>query len=133
MPAAPTSDAVSGGVHSSTTGDWDSGSLAFAISRGPRTAAPSASSLRSALSRHAVVPSRFPVQVRRVAQRSPPPEPLPPAGAIQRRVRRRTLIAAHGSCKPLGRGWLKRWFPALAGEVPAVAGGVYEAGLVIVR
>jgi hypothetical protein len=28
---------------------------------------------------------------------------------------------------------LKRWFPALAGEVPAVAGGVYEAGLVIVR
>ena len=51
----------------------------------------------------------------------PPSEPCVP------------LIAAHGSCKPLGRGWLKRWFPALAGEVPAVAGGVHEAGLVIVR
>ncbi len=51
----------------------------------------------------------------------PPSEPCVP------------LIAAHGSCKPRGRGWLKRWFPALAGDVPAVAGGVYEAGLVIVR
>ena len=29
MPAAPASDAVPGGVHHSTPGDWDLGSLAF--------------------------------------------------------------------------------------------------------
>lgn len=51
----------------------------------------------------------------------PPSEPCVP------------LIAAHGSSKPRGRGWLKRWLPVLAGDVPAVAGGVCEAGLVTVR
>jgi len=30
----PTSDTVSGSVHDSTAGDWDSSSLAFAVSRG---------------------------------------------------------------------------------------------------
>ena len=50
----------------------------FAISRGPCAAAPSTSPRYSTLSRHAVVPSRFRVQVRRVAPRSPPPEPRPP-------------------------------------------------------
>src|SRR5215813_1275720 len=84
---------MSRSVHVYTAGDWDSSSLAFAVSRGPCTATPSASSQRSALPRHAVVPSRFRVQVRRVAPRSPPPEPRPPEGAIQRRVRRRTLSA----------------------------------------
>jgi hypothetical protein len=62
MPVAPTAGVVSGGVRTSTTGDWASSSLTFAISRGPCTAAPSTPSQRSALSRHAVVPSRFRVQ-----------------------------------------------------------------------
>ena len=68
-------------------------SLAFAISRGPCAAAPSTPPRYSTLSRHTVVPSRFRVQVRRVAPRSPPSEPRPPEGAIQRRVKRRTLSA----------------------------------------
>src|SRR6185437_5859083 len=91
MPAAPASDAVPGGVHVPPLETGIQAVWLFAVSRGPRTAARSASSPRSALPRHAAVPSRFPVQVGRAAQRSPPPEPLPPAGAIQRRVRRRTL------------------------------------------
>jgi hypothetical protein len=93
MPVAATSDAVSQSVNTCTTGDWASSSLAFAISRGPCTATPSAPSQRSALSRHATFPFSFHIQVGRVAQRSPPSEPLPPAGAIQRRVKRRTLSA----------------------------------------
>jgi hypothetical protein len=44
-----------------------------------------------------LVPFRFPVQVRRAAPRSPPPEPRPPEGAIQRRVRRRTVSRSSGS------------------------------------
>src|SRR5262249_15063780 len=39
---------------------------------------------------------------------------------------------AHGSSKPRGRGGLKRRFPALAGLLPALAGCVHQAGLVIV-
>src|SRR5262249_56595559 len=38
---------------------------------------------------------------------------------------------AHGSSKPRGRGGLKRRFPALAGLVPAVGGGVAQAGVFI--
>ena len=42
-------------------------------------------------------------------------------------------VPAHGSSKPRGRRWLKRWFPALAGVEPALAGSMDEAGLVTVR
>jgi hypothetical protein len=94
MPVTATSDAVSQSVNACTTGDWASSSLAFAISRGPRAATPSAPSQRSTLSRHATFPFSFHIQVGRAAQRSPPSEPLPPAGAIQRRVKRRT-VALH--------------------------------------
>src|SRR6266496_1371979 len=104
---------MSGSVHDPTAGDWDSSSLAFAISRGPCTATPSVSSQRSALPRHAVVPSRFRVQVRRVAPRSPPPEPRPPEGAIQRRVRRRT-ITVHRALRGLS-ACLSRWSAAGGG------------------
>src|SRR5664279_5438173 len=47
--------------------------------------------MRSTLSHHAAVPSRFRVQVRWVTQRPPPSEPLLSARVIQRRVRRRNL------------------------------------------
>ena len=66
-------------------------SLVFAISHGPCAAAPSTPSQCSTLPHHAVVPSRFRVQVRWATQRSPPSEPLPSARVIQRRVRRRNL------------------------------------------
>jgi hypothetical protein len=65
--------------------------MVFALSRGPCMAAPSTPSQCSMLSRHAVVPSRFPVRVRRVTQRLPPSEPLLSARVIQRRVRRRNF------------------------------------------
>src|SRR4249919_2840327 len=75
----------------SIAGNWASNSLVFAISHGPRAAAPSTPSQCPTLPRHAVVPSRFRVQVRRVTQRLPPSEPLLSARVIQRRVRRRNL------------------------------------------
>jgi hypothetical protein len=78
-------------MHISIPGDWASNSLVFAISRGSCTATPSTPPQRSALSRHAAFPSRFRVQVGRVTQRHAPSEPLLPAGAIQRRVRRRNF------------------------------------------
>src|SRR5713226_223073 len=78
-------------MHISIPGDWASNSLVFAISRGSCTATPSTPPQRSALSRHAAFPSRFRVQVGRVTQRHAPSEPLLPAGAIQRRVRRRSF------------------------------------------
>jgi hypothetical protein len=74
--------------------EWLGVVVPFAISREPCAATPSAPSQRSALSRHATFPFSFHIQVGRVAQRSPPSEPLPPAGAIQRRVKRRT-VALH--------------------------------------
>src|SRR6478735_8213860 len=43
------------------------------------------------------------------------------------------LIDAHGSSKPRGRcGW-RCWRPAFAGLELAAAGGVYQAGAVLVR
>jgi hypothetical protein len=48
-------------------------------------------------SRHAVLPSRFPVQVRQAAQRRPPSEPLLSVRVIQRRVRRRNFALRFGS------------------------------------
>ena len=78
-------------MHISIAGNWASNSLVFAISHGPRAAAPSTPSQCPTLPRHAVVPSRFRVQVRRVTQRLPPSEPLLSARAIQRRVRRRNF------------------------------------------
>src|ERR1700746_1060000 len=107
MPAAPALSVMPGGVGTSPPGEWDSSSLAFAIPRGPRTALPSTPPRHPALSRHAVVPSRFPLRVRRAAQTSPPPEPLPPAGAIQRRVRRRTLSMHWAPAIP----WKREHFP----------------------
>ena len=78
-------------MHISIPGNWASNNPVFAISHGSCTAAPSTPSQRSMRSRHAVVPSRFPVQVRRVTQRPPPSEPLPSVRVIQRRVRRRNF------------------------------------------
>ena len=78
-------------MHISIAGNWASNSLVFAISHGSCAAAPSTPSQRSTLSHHAVVPSRFRVQVRRVTQRLPPSEPLLSARVIQRRVRRRNF------------------------------------------
>jgi len=78
-------------MHISIPGNWASNNPVFAISHGPCAAAPSTPSQCPALSRHAAVPSRFPVQVRRVTQRLPPPEPLLSARVIQRRVRRRNF------------------------------------------
>ena len=83
-------------MHISIPGNWASNSLVFAISHGSCAAAPSTPSQRSTLSRHAVVPSRFPVQVRRVTQRPPPSEPLLSARVIQRRVRRRNFAMCDG-------------------------------------
>src|SRR3954451_24595757 len=77
--------------HISIAGNWASNSLVFAISHGPRAAAPLTPSQCPTLPRHAVVPSRFRVQVRRVTQRLPPSEPLLSARVIQRRVRRRNF------------------------------------------
>ena len=110
-------------MHISIPGNWASNNPVFAISHGSCTAAPSTPSQRSMRSRHAVVPSRFPVQVRRVTQRPPPSEPLPSARVIQRRVRRRNfaLQAAfppslvgreshnyYGACVALGLASLRR-------------------------
>ena len=84
-------------MHISIPGNWASNNPVFAISHGSCTAAPSTPSQRSMRSRHAVVPSRFPVQVRRVTQRPPPSEPLPSVRVIQRRVRRRNFALWSGS------------------------------------
>ena len=78
-------------MHISIPGNWASNNPVFAISHGPCAAAPSTPSQCSALPRHAAVPSRFPVQVRRAAQRRPPSEPLLSVRVIQRRVRRRNF------------------------------------------
>jgi len=78
-------------MHISIPGNWASNNPVFAISHGPCAAAPSTPSQCSALPRHAVVPSRFPVQVRQAAQRRPPSEPLLSVRVIQRRVRRRNF------------------------------------------
>ena len=78
-------------MHISIPGNWASNNPVFAISHGSCTAAPSTPSQRSMRSRHAVVPSRFPVQVRQAAQRRPPSEPLLSVRVIQRRVRRRNF------------------------------------------
>ena len=78
-------------MHISITGNWASNSLVFAISHGPCAAAPSTPSQRSTLSHHAVVPSRFRVQVRWATRRPPPSEPPLSARVIQRRVRRRNF------------------------------------------
>src|SRR6478735_5715665 len=85
--------------------------MVFTVSRGTCTATHSTPSLRSALPHHAAFPSRFRVQVGWVSPRSPPPEPRPPAGAIQRRVRRRTVSRqptppAHGPIHSTGRAGL---------------------------
>jgi len=98
MPAAPASDAVPGGVHLPPLETGIQAVWLFAISRGPRTTARSAPSPRPALPRHAAVPSRFPVQVRRAAQRSPPPEPLP--------LRRRSSAELDGAQSPVTRLFL---------------------------
>ncbi len=79
MPVAPTSGVVSGDVPSIAE-VWASSSVAFAMSRGPCTATLSTPSLRPVLPRHAMVPFRFPVQVRRVAPRSPPSRTSAPCG-----------------------------------------------------
>jgi hypothetical protein len=42
-------------------------------------------------------------------------------------------VPAHGSSKPRGRRRLWRWFPALAGLEPTLAGCVHQAGLGTVR
>ena len=78
-------------MHISIPGNWASNNPVFAISHGPCAAAPSTPSQCSALPRHAVVPSRFPVQVRQAAQGRPPSEPLLSVRVIQRRVRRRNF------------------------------------------
>src|SRR3954451_16826950 len=99
--------------HISIAGNWASNSLVFAISYGPRAAAPSTPSQCPTLPRHAVVPSRFRVQVRRVTQRLPPSEPPLSARVIQRRVRRRNFAMCGAflrsdyygsSAPPLGPG-----------------------------
>src|SRR5260370_20254210 len=57
-------------------------------------------------------------------------------GGFPRRSPLRTVGATHRGTRLMqaARAWLvEALVPALAGEVPAVAGGVYEAGLVIVR
>ena len=84
-------------MHISIPGNWASNNPVFAISHGPCAAAPSTPSQCSALPRHAVVPSRFPVQVRQAAQRRPPSEPLLSVRVIQRRVRRRNFALWSGS------------------------------------
>jgi len=47
----------------SIPGNWASNNPVFAVSHGPCAAAPSTPSQCPTLSRHAAVPSRFPVQV----------------------------------------------------------------------
>src|SRR5260370_11237297 len=56
-------------------------------------------------------------------------------GGFPRRSPLRTVGATHRGTRLMqaARAWLvEALVPALAGEVPAVAGGVYEAGFVIV-
>jgi hypothetical protein len=43
------------------------------------------------------------------------------------------LVAAYGSSKPLGRVGSSCAGSCIAGAVPAPAGGVYQAGVVVVR
>jgi hypothetical protein len=99
-------------MHISIPGDWASNNLVFAISRGSCTATPSTPPQRSALSRHAVFPSRFRVQVGRVTQRHAPSEPLLPAGAIQRRVRRRNFALRTAFPSPLVRRYSHDYYEA---------------------
>src|SRR6266487_1156233 len=99
-------------MHISIPGDWASNSLVFAISRGSCTATPSTPPQRSALSRHAAFPSRFRVQVGRVTQRHAPSEPLLPAGAIQRRVRRRNFALRTAFPSPLVRRYSHDYYGA---------------------
>ena len=98
-------------MHISIPGNWASNNPVFAISHGPCAAAPSTPSQCSALPRHAVVPSRFPVQVRQAAQRRPPSEPLLSVRVIQRRVRRRNFPMCAGFPR---LGVLRRLRPARA-------------------
>ena len=67
--------------------------------------------MRRLAAHHAVVPSRFPVQVRQAAQRRPPSEPLLSVRVIQRRVRRRNFALWSGSPgRQIGRSLLRDYY-----------------------
>jgi hypothetical protein len=73
---------LSGGCDLPSTGNWDSGNPAFALSRGSHDGPPSTSSRCPSLAWHAVVPFTFRIQVSQQTQ-EPPSEFLPAEPGIQ--------------------------------------------------
>ena len=73
---------LSDGCDLPSTGNWDSGNPAFALSRGSHDGPPSTSSRCPSLAWHAVVPFTFRIQVSQQTQ-EPPSEFLPAEPGIQ--------------------------------------------------
>ena len=112
---------LSGGCDLPSTGNWDSGNPAFALSRGSHDGPPSTSSRCPSLARHAVVPFTFRIQVSQQTQ-EPPSEFLPAEPGIQPGASWRTASGQRpGPRRGLRRGrprrsagqaarrWLARW------------------------
>jgi hypothetical protein len=104
---------LSDGCDLPSTGNWDSGNPAFALSRGSHDGPPSTSSRCPSLAWHAVVPFTFLIQVSQQTQ-EPPSEFLPTEPGIQPGASWRTA-----SDRPPGSPLPRGAVGIAAGPVPA--------------
>jgi hypothetical protein len=108
---------LSDGCDLPSTGNWDSGNPAFALSRGSHDGPPSTSSRCPSLAWHAVVPFTFRIQVSQQTQ-EPPSEFLPTEPGIQPGASWRTA-SDRPPGSPLPRGRLRHSCRPGRGRSPA--------------
>ena len=114
---------LSGGCDLPSTGNWDSGNPAFALSRGSHDGPPSTPSRCPSLAWHAVVPFTFQIQVSQQTQ-EPPSEFLPAEPGIQPGASWRTASDQRPGSRPVRRpGRPRRSRPHGPGRSPARPGG----------
>ncbi len=94
---------LSGGCDLPSTGNWDSGNPAFALSRGSHDGPPSTPSRCPSLTWHAVVPFTFRIQVSQQTQ-EPPSEFLPAEPGIQPGASWRTASGRRPAPRRAARG-----------------------------
>ena len=98
---------LSSGCDLPSTGNWDSGNPAFALSRGSHDGPPSTPSRCPSLAWHAVVPFTFRIQVSQQTQ-EPPSEVLPAEPGIQPGASWRTASGRRPGSHQVRRGPRRR-------------------------